>query len=80
MGYRTNAYKLHYSETPSGLKFVLTTDANAPSMRETLQRIYSQLYVETVAKNPLARLDATIDSEGFVKGLDRFVRGLPNFQ
>lgn len=80
MGYRTNVYKLHYFETASGLKFVLTTDANVGNMRDVLQRIYSQLYVEYVAKNPLARLEDKIESELFVKNLDKFVRALPVFQ
>jgi len=80
LGYRTNVYKLHYFETASGLKFVLTTDANVGNMRDVLQRIYSQLYVEYVAKNPLARLEDKIESELFVKNLDKFVRALPVFQ
>jgi trafficking protein particle complex subunit 1 len=73
-------YKLHLYETASGLKLVLMTDAQAPSMRETLQRIHSQFYVEYVAKNPLVRLEDPIDNEAFVKNLDRYVRSLANFQ
>ena len=80
LGYRTNAYRMHYFETASGLKFILTTDAATASMREALQRIYSQCYVEFVAKNPLSRLEDKIDNELFVKSLDRLVRSLPAFQ
>ena len=42
----TNTYKLHYFETASGLRFVLTTDLAAADLREALRYIYSQIYVE----------------------------------
>lgn len=41
--YKTSKYTLHYFETPSGLKFILNTDNAAQSVRELLQRLYSQV-------------------------------------
>ena len=79
LGYKTSAYKLHYFETPSGLKFVLNTDPNVGSMREVLRQIYTQVYVEFVARNPLAQMNQEIKSELFEKNLDTLVRGLNVF-
>ena len=41
--YKTNKYKLTMFETPTGLKFIMNTDVNAPSVRELLQAIYAQV-------------------------------------
>ncbi|EKX39292.1 trafficking protein particle complex subunit 1, partial [Guillardia theta CCMP2712] len=49
----TSTYKLHYYETPTGLRFILITDPPVPSLRECLRQIYSHIYVEYVTKNPL---------------------------
>ncbi|KAL7983019.1 hypothetical protein Chor_013625 [Crotalus horridus] len=61
----TSKYKLHYYETPSGLKVVMNTDLG--------------IYVEYVVKNPLCSLNETIQSELFRNKLDSFVRALPFF-
>ncbi|XP_035674032.1 trafficking protein particle complex subunit 1-like [Branchiostoma floridae] len=79
LNYQTNKYKLHFYETPSGLKFVMNTDLAAGNMRETLHQIYSSIYVEYVVKNPLYELGQPIESELFKAKLDNFVRGLPMF-
>ncbi|CAO3639556.1 unnamed protein product [Cunninghamella echinulata] len=59
ISYRTSTYRLHYYETPTGLKFVLNTDPNTEGMRSVLKQIYVQLYVDFVVKNGLMRLDDT---------------------
>nr|CAD7439685.1 unnamed protein product [Timema bartmani]CAD7454011.1 unnamed protein product [Timema tahoe] len=51
--YKTSKYSLHFFETPSSIKFVLTTDVGAQNVREFLQQIYSQIYVEYAVKNPV---------------------------
>ncbi|KAJ3105570.1 TRAPP subunit bet5 [Phlyctochytrium planicorne] len=53
ISYKTNVYKLHYYETLSGMKFVLMTDPDCESMRDTLRQIFGSIYVEYVVKNPL---------------------------
>ncbi|XP_077987701.1 trafficking protein particle complex subunit 1-like [Glandiceps talaboti] len=78
--FRTNKYKLNFYETPSGLKFILTTDLSVGNTRDVLQQIYSQIFVEFVVKNPLCSLGEPITSELFKIKLDNFVRGLPYFQ
>jgi hypothetical protein len=72
--YKTSRYTLHYFETPSGLKFVLNTDVNAQNVRELLQQIYSQVYVEYVVKNPVCNMKEPIKSELFKSKLDTFIK------
>jgi hypothetical protein len=59
IAYKTSAYKLHYYETPTGLKFIINSDPNTESLRPVLRQIYVQLYVEFVVKNALMRFDDT---------------------
>ncbi|KAF5300112.1 hypothetical protein FQA39_LY11304 [Lamprigera yunnana] len=75
--YRTSKYSLYMLETPSGLKFVLNTDVNAQGVRELLQQIYSQIYIEYVVKNPFIHLNEPIESELFKTKLDDFVKESP---
>lgn len=63
---RTGASTLHNYETLSGLRFALFTsndisanakpNKNTPSVREALQHIYSELWVECVIRSPLYRV------------------------
>ncbi|TPX56236.1 hypothetical protein PhCBS80983_g04694 [Powellomyces hirtus] len=85
ISYRTSTYKLHYFETPTGLKFVLNTDPHMESMREALRTIYGQIYVEYVVKNPLMRQLTQsgvhpVQNDLFRGNLQRFVRSLPGFE
>ncbi|KAG8141051.1 hypothetical protein E2320_003655, partial [Naja naja] len=75
----TSKYKLHYYETPSGLKVVMNTDLGVGNIQEILHQIYSYIYVEYVVKNPLCGLNESIQSELFRNKLDSFVRSLPFF-
>ncbi|KAK0080908.1 hypothetical protein PV325_013129 [Microctonus aethiopoides] len=77
--YKTSKYTLHYLETPSGLKFVLNTDNVAQNVRELLQQLYSQVYVEYVVKNPFSQLNEPIQSELFKLKLDELIKKSPIF-
>ncbi|XP_030043763.1 trafficking protein particle complex subunit 1 [Microcaecilia unicolor] len=79
LSFQTSKYKLHYYETPTGLKIVMNTDLGVNNMRETLHQIYSSIFVEYVVKNPLCSLNQPIQSELFHAKLDSFIRGLPFF-
>ncbi|KAL4545723.1 hypothetical protein Ndes2526B_g00374 [Nannochloris sp. 'desiccata'] len=59
--FKTDSYKLHFFETPSGLKFVLNTGPALGNMDDHLQYIYKNFYVELVVKNP-----AYIPGEAFL--------------
>jgi hypothetical protein len=72
----TNVYKLHYFETGSGLRFVLTTDLAASDMREHLRYIYSNIYVECVIKNPLWRPGEPVSNPLFMSTIERYIGAL----
>ncbi|KAG0745596.1 hypothetical protein G6F57_009208 [Rhizopus arrhizus] len=59
ISYKTSTYRLHYYETPTGLKFVMNSDPNTENLKLVLKQIYIQLYVEFVVKNGLMRFDDT---------------------
>ena len=40
LNYRTNRYKLHFYETPTGMKFILNTDVNVANVKEYLHEVY----------------------------------------
>ncbi|KAG2207732.1 hypothetical protein INT47_011852 [Mucor saturninus] len=69
ISYKTSTYRLHYYETPTGLKFVMNSDPNTESLRAVLKQIHVQLYVEFVVKNGLMRFDDTRweISQGFLQ-------------
>lgn len=82
VNYRTNAYKLHLFETPTGYKFVMLSDHKSDSLRFVLRQIYHGPFIDYVVRNPLVKMDSRehgIDNEYFRAGVDRLVRGLSVF-
>ncbi|KAK2507504.1 hypothetical protein MC885_008703 [Smutsia gigantea] len=79
LAFQTSRYKLHYYETPTGIKVVMNTDLGVGPIRDVLHHIYSALYVELVVKNPLCPLGQTVQSELFCSRLDSYIRSLPFF-
>lgn len=77
VSYTTTKYKLHFYETPTGLKFVLNTDTNVGNIQDTLWDIYSKLFVEYVIRNPLCKPGEPIESALFASKLDSYVQTLP---
>lgn len=71
--FRTNTYKLHYLETPSGVQLALTTDPGAPDMRDALRHVYGSLYVELVTKSPLHTPGRPFVSDPFVVAVKRYL-------
>jgi hypothetical protein len=74
---RTDKYTTHLMETPSGLKFVLTSSPEQLDLVPQLEHIYSALYVEHVTRNPLYKLGSKIQSSRFEAALEKYVRTLP---
>ncbi|XP_046853003.1 trafficking protein particle complex subunit 1-like [Xenia sp. Carnegie-2017] len=79
LSYQTNKYKLHFYETPTGLKFVMNTDLTVGNIKPVLHDIYNKVYVEYIIKNPLAKLNEPIQSSLFSTKLDELVKSLPFF-
>ena len=71
--YTTTAYKLHFFETPTGIKFVLLSEPKVDSLVEELKKLYS-LYVDYVVKNPLYALGDPIECQLFVDNVDSFIK------
>ncbi|CAG8440823.1 2162_t:CDS:2 [Ambispora leptoticha] len=84
LSYRTSHYKLHYYETPTGLKFVINTDPAVDKLRPVLRQIYTNFYVEYVVKNPLSPAEHPsgegVNNEYFRAAVDKFVKSLPVFE
>lgn len=77
--YRTNAYKLHYLETATSVKFVLMTDHSTPNLRKEMEEIY-RVYVNYVSKNAMISFDSAINNDLFRSQLQRYIRTLDCFE
>ncbi len=51
--FATPHYRLHHLETPTGYRFVLTTDPRIRDLREQLARIYRDIFLVYVLENPV---------------------------
>ena len=71
--FTTNNYKLHFFESPSGIKIIMNTSANVGDCREALQYIYDSLLCELVIKNPLYVPGHPFESELFTTKLNLFI-------
>mmetsp|Transcript_35834 Transcript_35834/g.78242 ORF Transcript_35834/g.78242 Transcript_35834/m.78242 type:complete len:142 (-) Transcript_35834:152-577(-) len=74
VSYRTDKYKLHYLENPSGIRFVLLSQPNAGEMREFLKHVYDTCYVEHVVKNPLYSPGEPFKFEQFTQALTKMAK------
>lgn len=79
----TDVYALHYHETLTGLRFILTTgsdfDRNV-DITEHLAHIYANIFVPTIVLNPLYVPGTVVNNIAFSKQLDQYVRSLQCFK
>lgn len=78
----TDVYALHYFETMTGLRFILTTGSDfdrSSDISANLAHIYAHIFVPNVVLNPLYTPGTPIENATFLKQLDHYVRGLPCF-
>lgn len=79
VSYKTSQYKLHYYESPTGIKIILNTDVNVGRLQDTLQHIYRKIFVEYVTCNPQCKQDCWVESELFAKTLTQYIESLSFF-
>lgn len=77
--FATNNYKLHFFETATGLRLVLTTDARAGDMRPVMKHIYSNIYIDYVVKNPAMEPRKPFSSSAFDSALDNYAAQLASW-
>lgn len=77
----TDLYALHYFETPTGFRFVLTTssDFGDVDVAKHLSEIYANIFVQYVINNPLYISGKPITIPVFAIKLDEYIRHLPCF-
>mmetsp|Transcript_23726 Transcript_23726/g.66524 ORF Transcript_23726/g.66524 Transcript_23726/m.66524 type:complete len:139 (+) Transcript_23726:154-570(+) len=72
---RTSAYKMHFFESLSGVKFILLTDPGAGNLGSSLEEIF-RIYVEYCSKNPLYEIGTPINCDLFAKNLQTVITKL----
>ena len=79
VSYKTSHYKLHYYESPTGIKIILNTDTGLGNLHNTLQHIYRKIFVEYVTFNSECKPDCWVESELFASELNQYVKSLNFF-
>lgn len=72
--FTTNTYKMHFLESPSGIKMVLNTSPDVGDLREVMNYIYEEIYVEYVVRNPLYVPGQPFKIDEFNNALNGFLR------
>ncbi|GAU95822.1 hypothetical protein RvY_07371 [Ramazzottius varieornatus] len=77
--FATDKYIMHFFESTTSMKFLLTSDLTAPSLRDLLHQIFL-IYTETVCRNVLVPARGrTIDSQLFISRLETAIQQSPYF-
>ena len=80
LSFSTSAYKLHYFESPTSIRFVAIADAAPSQLRSLLKQIYAGPYLDHVVRNPAVRsLDSAqrgrgIDSQAFRSSVEAYCK------
>ncbi|VDO05874.1 unnamed protein product [Rodentolepis nana] len=75
LSYKTNRYRLHYFEGPTGLKIFLTSEPSLPPLYKELENVY-KLFVEYVVKSPGYDSTSPVSNSLFVQKLDEWAQNL----
>ena len=60
-------------------RFVMRTNPEVAFAKDDLLAIYSEIYVELVAKNPRLKVHEAITADHFKQKMDEYLRSLPYF-
>eukprot|EP00162_Nutomonas_longa_P004151 comp14924_c0_seq1/m.22037 comp14924_c0_seq1/g.22037 ORF comp14924_c0_seq1/g.22037 comp14924_c0_seq1/m.22037 type:complete len:148 (+) comp14924_c0_seq1:7-450(+) len=78
--FTTDTFRCHVLHAATGHMFVMNTDINVGDSRDVLRHIYSEIYIETVVKNPLHAKTDTITSNSLFKSeLNAYLSQIPQF-
>jgi hypothetical protein len=77
--FATKSYALHHLETPTGLRFVLTTDPSVSDASAVLWHVFANLWREHVTLNTLQPVGEPLSTPGFGDALHDYMRTLPYF-
>lgn len=72
--FRTNTYKMHFLESPSGIKIVLNTSPDVGNLSDALYYIYDDAFVEYVVKNPLCNPGEPFQVEQFTSSVNNYLK------
>lgn len=72
--FSTDVYRLHYLESPSGVRLALCASPDAGDLSEAVAHVYSSLYTEYVLKNPLYDPGQPFSVEPFTNALNAYLR------
>eukprot|EP01033_Poteriospumella_lacustris_P009541 gene9541-6838_t len=76
---KTSNFILHHFQSLTGFVFVINTKADVPDLYANLQHIYSNIFIEYVAKNPLYHFNGEdpIDNPLFATKVEEYLMSLP---
>ena len=63
--FKTKTYTLHVFESPTGYRFVVTSDGTHGDLRPWLKSLYSDTFVPYVLRNPLHDMHAPVTNFRF---------------
>lgn len=74
--FKTPSYALHLFESPTGYRFVVTSDGSQGDLRPSLRHIYSEIFVPYVLRNPLYKMNTEVTNHRFKAELATFTEKL----
>ena len=72
--FTTSSYKCHYFQSTTGYKFILFTPKQDQNFRDSLQKLYTDIFVEYVIKNPMHNIGDSITCFQFVEKFEKFAK------
>ena len=76
VSFKTNNYKLHFYEVPTGLKFILLTRKTKDELTPDLKLLYATVYIPYVSRNIFYKIGTEIRCQLFEQELAKFLLDL----
>jgi len=75
--FKTDYYKMHYFEVPTGLKFVILTKKTNVELTPFLELLYASIYIPYVSRNVFYKIGTEIKCLLFDQELTKFMLDAP---